>query len=116
MITLTCLHGFAARHLHSACLSFTSYLTVWGVEPFVTHQKARVNSSQSAATLSVVSCAGVTAKVIYSRGAELDSLPQHVGKGKGLEFLISEVYNSHLHCSSLMTPVPLHCIHLPHFF
>lgn len=35
--------------------------------------------------------AGVTAKVIYSGGADLDILPQHASKGKGLEFLLSEV-------------------------
>ncbi len=69
---------------------------------------------QSAATLSVVACAGVTAKVIYSGGADLDILPQHASKGKGLEFLLGEVCHPPLHCSSLMTPVPLHCIHLSH--
>ncbi|DBA89259.1 TPA: hypothetical protein ACH3X1_016400 [Trebouxia sp. C0004] len=35
--------------------------------------------------------AGVTAKVIYSGGADLDILPQHASKGKGLEFLLGEV-------------------------
>lgn len=35
--------------------------------------------------------AGVTAKVIYSGGADLDILPQHASKGKGLEFLLNEV-------------------------
>ena len=35
--------------------------------------------------------AGVTAKVIYSGGADLDILPQHASKGKGLEFLLKEV-------------------------
>ena len=43
---------------------------------------------QLSATLSVVACAGVTAKVIYSGGADLDILPQHASKGKGLELLL----------------------------
>ena len=34
---------------------------------------------------------GVTAKVIYSGGADLDILPQGASKGKGLEFLLKEV-------------------------
>lgn len=71
-------------------------------------------SLQSSVTFSVVSCAGVTAKVIYSGGADLDILPQHASKGKGLEFLLGEVRHSPLHCYSLITPVPLHCIHLSH--
>ena len=33
----------------------------------------------------------MTAKVIYSGGADLDILPQHASKGKGLEFLLNEV-------------------------
>ncbi|KAL3139446.1 hypothetical protein ABBQ38_003776 [Trebouxia sp. C0009 RCD-2024] len=40
---------------------------------------------------SKLKAAGVTAKVIYSGGADLDILPQHASKGKGLEFLLSEV-------------------------
>ncbi len=71
-------------------------------------------SLQSSVTFSVVSCAGVTAKVIYSGGADLDILPQHASKGKGLEFLLGEVRHSPLHCYSLITAVPLHCIHLSH--
>ena len=35
--------------------------------------------------------AGLTAKLIYSGGADLDVLPQGASKGKGLEFLLSEV-------------------------
>ena len=34
---------------------------------------------------------GLAAKVIYSGGADLDILPQHASKGKGLEFLLKEV-------------------------
>lgn len=67
-------------------------------------------SLQSSVTFSVVSCAGVTAKVIYSGGADLDILPQHASKGKGLEFLLGEVCHSPLHCytcpSALHTSVP----------
>lgn len=42
-------------------------------------------------TLPSLLIAGVTAKVIYSGGADLDILPQHASKGKGLEFLLNEV-------------------------
>ena len=35
--------------------------------------------------------AGLTAKLIYSGGADLDILPQGASKGKGLEFLLEEV-------------------------
>lgn len=45
--------------------------------------------------------AGVTAKVIYSGGADLDILPQHASKGKGLEFLLNEVS---LCCISRLQP------------
>lgn len=38
-----------------------------------------------------VGCTGVQAKVIYSGGEDLDILPQHASKGKGLEFLLGEV-------------------------
>jgi hydroxymethylpyrimidine pyrophosphatase-like HAD family hydrolase len=37
--------------------------------------------------------AGVTAKLIYSGGVDLDILPQHASKGKGLEFLLRQVCN-----------------------
>lgn len=35
--------------------------------------------------------AGVTAKLIYSGGVDLDILPQQASKGKGLEFLLRQV-------------------------
>ena len=38
----------------------------------------------------------MTAKVIYSGGADLDILPQHASKGKGLEFLLGEVSSCQL--------------------
>ncbi len=34
---------------------------------------------------------GLAAKVIYSGGEDLDILPAHTSKGKGLEFLLKEV-------------------------
>ena len=62
--------------------------------------------------------AGVTAKVIYSGGADLDILPQHASKGKGLEFLLGEVRPEpsmqHLHtsncvyCLQTQSPSALH--------
>ena len=55
------------------------------------------------------SCAGVTAKVIYSGGADLDILPQHASKGKGLEFLLGEVCQPPLCIYTSVIPVPLHC-------
>ena len=33
---------------------------------------------------------GLAAKVIYSGGEDLDILPAHASKGKGLEFLLNE--------------------------
>ena len=39
---------------------------------------------------------GLKAKVIYSGGADLDILPQHASKGKGLEFLLQEVRKGNL--------------------
>ena len=45
---------------------------------------------------------GLAAKVIYSGGADLDILPQHASKGKGLEFLLKEVRKGVLiqcHCN-----------------
>ena len=83
---------------------------------FIIRIQPALYSLQSAATLSVVSCAGVTAKVIYSGGADLGILPQHASKGKGLEFLLGEVCHSVLHYYRLSTSVPLHCIHLSHLF
>ena len=38
-----------------------------------------------------LSAAGVTAKLIYSGGADLDILPEGASKGKGLEFLLRQV-------------------------
>ena len=35
--------------------------------------------------------AGISAKTIYSGGEDLDILPQQASKGKGLEFLLSQV-------------------------
>ena len=35
--------------------------------------------------------AGISAKVIYSGGEDLDILPQQASKGKGLEFLLQQV-------------------------
>ena len=34
--------------------------------------------------------AGISAKVIYSGGEDLDILPQQASKGKGLEFLLQQ--------------------------
>ncbi len=73
---------------------------------FIIRIQPALYSLQSAATVRVVSCAGVTAKVIYSGGADLDILPQHASKGKGLEFLLGEVRHPPLRWSSLMTPRP----------
>jgi hydroxymethylpyrimidine pyrophosphatase-like HAD family hydrolase len=39
----------------------------------------------------LLSQAGLSAKVIYSGGEDLDVLPEHASKGKGLEFLLKEV-------------------------
>ena len=36
--------------------------------------------------------AGVTAKLIYSGGVDLDILPEGASKGKGLEFLLRQVW------------------------
>lgn len=38
-----------------------------------------------------LSDAGVSAKLIYSGGVDLDILPQGASKGKGLEFLLRQV-------------------------
>ena len=38
-----------------------------------------------------LAAAGLSAKVIYSGGEDLDILPQQASKGKGLEFLLSQV-------------------------
>ena len=38
---------------------------------------------------------GLSAKVIYSGGADLDILPHHASKGKGLEFLLREVTDNY---------------------
>eukprot|EP00891_Asterochloris_glomerata_P006266 jgi/Astpho2/6266/fgenesh1_pm.00088_%23_25_t len=38
-----------------------------------------------------IQAAGVSAKVIYSGGADLDILPQQASKGKALEFLLKEI-------------------------
>jgi len=40
-----------------------------------------------------LSQAGLSAKVIYSGGEDLDVLPQQASKGKGLEFLLKEIQN-----------------------
>ena len=81
---LTYLHAAAVHHPHSACL----------VQLAVKF------------TLSAGACAGVTAKVIYSGGADLDILPQHASKGKGLEFLLGEVRHSPLHSYRLNQTCP----------
>lgn len=54
------------------------------------------------------------AKVIYSGGEDLDILPQHASKGKGLEFLLGEVstalstlFGTHTNdCLPVIGPVP----------
>jgi len=84
------------------------------VEPILTHQTFWLESTgvqlAIAATLGVFACAGVTAKVIYSGGADLDILPQLPVKARAwsssLVRCVTHIY------TSLMTPVPLHCIHL----
>ena len=43
---------------------------------------------------------GLSAKLIYSAGADLDILPQGASKGKGLEFLLGEVGDPGSLCQS----------------
>ena len=46
---------------------------------------------------------GLAAKVIYSGGEDLDVLPAHASKGKGLEFLLSEAsVNCHSDSNTLL--------------
>ena len=49
----------------------------------------------------LVGCTGVQAKVIYSGGEDLDILPQHASKGKGLEFLLGEVSHTTDFCTAV---------------
>ena len=54
-----------------------------------------VKGQQAAEVISALDgdlkAAGLSAKVIYSGGEDLDILPQQASKGKGLEFLLEQV-------------------------
>ena len=61
-----------------------------------------VKGQQAAEVISALDgdlkAAGLSAKIIYSGGEDLDILPQQASKGKGLEFLLEQVA-SHPRCS-----------------
>lgn len=46
---------------------------------------------------------GLSAKLIYSGGEDLDILPDAASKGKGLEFLLEEVCLEHPHVCACVT-------------
>ena len=83
--------GGQLAHYCYAMLHYGCTRAISLVAPHLQVKVILLHAVTVAVACSLFAVIGVQAKVIYSGGEDLDILPQHASKGKGLEFLLAEV-------------------------